>query len=212
MDTAMHGQFDKYKQEQKNLPDTKTTSEDGYLTGKLLISMPSLNGSYFEKSVIYLCGHDKNGALGIVINQPMSTISFEDILKQVDIPLSSKTPELPEVLTGGPVENVRGFILHTLDLQQEDTLIIQDKLGLTNSVAMLRLIANGADPQEFLFALGYAGWGKGQLEDEIKSDAWLVTDATNELIFKIPNNEVWDKSLESLGVTPLHLSLLHGQA
>src|SRR6188768_11472 len=162
----------------------------GYLDGQMLIAMPSMGDDRFSRSVIYICAHSSDGAMGIIVNQPAANISFADLLVKLDVIPASDLIELPssaggvKVLKGGPVETERGFVLHSNDFFIENsTLPIDDGICLTATLDILKAIARGEGPQSAVLALGYAGWAPGQLENEITENGWLNCDADPELIF-----------------------------
>ncbi|MCB1616220.1 MAG: YqgE/AlgH family protein [Pseudomonadales bacterium] len=179
------------------------------LKNQLLIAMPNLVSPEFANSVVYLCEHNEDGAMGIIINRA-ADISFGEILEELNI--EGETTEQP-VFLGGPVEPERGFILHSMDNKRrqrwEYTLPITDKLALTLSHDILFDIAHNQGPKKSLFALGYAGWGAGQLEQEMAENAWLSVSASSRLIFDTPDAEVAHKALLPLGV---NLDLISRQA
>ncbi len=166
------------------------SEDEGYLDGQLLIAMPAMGDPRFSRSVIYLCAHSSEGAMGIVINQRAPNISFGGLLAQLDIMPSEERIALPsglsamEVHLGGPVETGRGFVLHSADyFEAESTLPINETVCLTATVDILTDIAKGSGPNKALLALGYAGWAPGQLEDEIQANGWLNSPADPELVF-----------------------------
>ncbi len=186
--------------------------DEGYLDGQLLIAMPAMGDERFSRSVIYLCAHSSEGAMGIVINQQAPNISFTELLDQLNIAPDEDRISLPESLDsmavhfGGPVETGRGFVLHSADyFKAESTLPVDDSMCLTATIDILRDIAKGTGPDKALFALGYAGWGPGQLEDEIQSNGWLNCPADPELIFDPEIGRKYNKALGSLGVDPIRL-------
>lgn len=188
------------------------SEEDGYLDGQLLIAMPAMGDERFERSVIYLCAHSSEGALGIVINQRAQNISFTELLDQLNIAPAEDRISLPENLNamavhfGGPVETGRGFVLHSADyFKAETTLSIDESMCLTATIDILRDIAKGSGPDKALLALGYAGWGPGQLEDEMQSNGWLNCPADPGLVFDSEVSRKYDKALGSLGVDPIRL-------
>ena len=163
---------------------------DGYLDGQLLIAMPVMGDPRFERSVIYLCAHSSEGAMGIIVNRPAGSIDFPELLVQLDIIEKADQIKLPEnaetmkVLKGGPVDTGRGFVLHSSDFFIKDaTLRIDDGICLTATVDILKAIAKGAGPKHAILALGYAGWAPGQLETEIQDNGWLHCDADPDLVF-----------------------------
>ena len=166
------------------------SSGDGYLDGQLLIAMPVMGDPRFERSVIYMCAHSSEGAMGIIVNRPAGSIDFPGLLVQLDIIKTADQIKLPEnaetmkVLKGGPVDTGRGFVLHSSDFFIKDaTLNIDDGICLTATVDILKAIAKGAGPKHAILALGYAGWAPGQLENEIQHNGWLHCDADPDLIF-----------------------------
>lgn len=190
--------------------------EDGFLEGKMLIAMPTIGDDRFARTVVYMCVHNAEGAMGIVVNKPAPHITFPDLLDQLSIPVPSESPlHLPgridcPVLVGGPVEVGRGFVLHTQDYFSEDsTLPVDEDVGLTASVDILRAIAGGRGPSRALLALGYAGWAPGQLEAEIQANGWLHCDPDPDLLFGSNLDAKYHTALAKLGV---NLSLLSGEA
>jgi putative transcriptional regulator len=191
----------------------------GYLDGQLLIAMPVMDDPRFERSVIYLCAHSPEGAMGIIVNRPAGSIDFPGLLVQLDIIKKSEQIKLPEnaesmkVLKGGPVETGRGFVLHSSDFFIEDaTLRIDDGICLTATVDILKAIAKGAGPKHAILALGYAGWAAGQLETEIQHNGWLHCDADPDLIFGGDVEEKYLRALAKIGINPGMLSTDAGHA
>jgi putative transcriptional regulator len=191
----------------------------GYLDGRLLIAMPVMGDPRFERSVIYLCAHSSEGAMGIIVNRPAGSIDFPGLLVQLDIIKKSDQIKLPEtaesmkVLRGGPVETGRGFVLHSSDFYIEKaTLRIDDGICLTATVDILRAIASGAGPKHAILALGYAGWGAGQLENEIQHNGWLHCDADPDLVFGGDADEKYLRALRKIGIDPGMLSADAGHA
>jgi putative transcriptional regulator len=190
-----------------------------YLDGKLLIAMPGIGDPRFERSVIFLCAHSSDGAMGIVINKVAPNITFPDLLQRLDllpaenrINFDKRISRMP-VQFGGPVETGRGFVLHTTDYYSADTTLpISERVGLTATLDVLRAIAKGEGPQRSLLALGYSGWGPGQLEDEIQKNGWLHCEADEELIFVTANEDKYQAALEKLGIDPRMLSSEAGHA
>src|SRR5689334_8891084 len=168
----------------------RKTSKRGYLDGQMLIAMPSMGDDRFARSVIYICAHSSEGAMGIIVNQPAPHINFRDLLVQLEVLASEDPIELPpdatkvRVLNGGPVDTRRGFVLHSSDYFIENsTLPIDEGICLTATLDILKAIAKGDGPQSAVLALGYAGWAAGQLENEINQNGWLHCAADRELIF-----------------------------
>ena len=184
---------------------------EGYLEGQLLIAMPTMGDPRFERTVIYLCAHSAQGAMGLVVNKLATQITFRELLEQ----LSIETPEVRRdmrVHFGGPVETGRGFVLHSNDYQQDSTLMVGDAVGLTATVDILRAIAEGAGPQQGLLALGYAGWAPGQLDSEIQANGWLNAPADPELLFDGELDTKWERALNKVGVDVSFLSTDAGHA
>ena len=184
---------------------------EGWLTGQLLVAMPSMQDPRFARSVICLCAHSSDGAMGIVLNKPLDSLTFDDLLKQLDL-----DPIPPQrrirLMAGGPVENGRGFVLHTTDWATEGSLAVQPGLALTASVDILKAIAGGGGPREGVLALGYAGWGPGQLESEIQQNAWLSVPADERLLFGAAPDTLWREALAKLHIDPALLSGVAGRA
>ena len=191
----------------------------GYLDGQLLIAMPVMGDPRFERSVIYLCAHSSEGAMGIIVNRPAGSIDFPELLVQLDIIKKADQIKLPEnaetmkVLKGGPVETGRGFVLHSSDFFIEDaTLPIDDGICLTATVDILKAIARGAGPKHAILALGYAGWSPGQLENELQQNGWLHCSADPELIFGMDIDAKYDRAMQKIGIRPGMLSSDVGHA
>ncbi|WP_342643015.1 YqgE/AlgH family protein [Rhodoligotrophos ferricapiens] len=190
-----------------------------YLDGKMLIAMPSIGDERFARSVVYICAHSPEGAMGIVVNKPASHITFPDLLERVNIlpaeeriSLSDEIRSKP-VQFGGPVESGRGFVLHTSDyFASECTLSIDDGVGLTATLDVLRAIAQGRGPRRAMFALGYAGWGPGQLERELHQNGWLHCEPDEDLLFAPDLASKYDRAMRKIGVDPRLLSAEFGHA
>jgi putative transcriptional regulator len=183
------------------------------LTGKILIAMPDMGDPRFHGSVVFLCAHSAEGAMGLIINKPMQDVHFAEMLEQLSIERGPATPDLM-VCYGGPVELRRGFVLHTADYHGAlgDRLDVDDRFAMTATVDVLEDLARGAGPVAALLTLGYAGWGPGQLEQEIAQNGWLTVDATTDLVFSTPMEGKWVAALALLGVSPLTLSSQAGHA
>jgi putative transcriptional regulator len=190
-----------------------STEDDSIdLNGRLLIAMPSMGDSRFEQSVIFICSHSDKGAMGLIINKPTDDLKFRDLLKQLEIEAPPSGRSI-QVHVGGPVEFGRGFVLHSADYDQSDaTMKIGDGFGMTATLDILEDIALGDGPDQAILAMGYAGWGPGQLEDEIVRNGWLIGDATNALVFSGPDGGKWQAALELMGINPLLLSAEGGRA
>ncbi|MCH9764911.1 MAG: YqgE/AlgH family protein [Alphaproteobacteria bacterium] len=183
-----------------------------YLDGKLLVAMPSMSDQRFAKSVIYLCAHSEEGAMGLIINHRADNINFATLLDRLDITTDEKTVMLPppvankSVHIGGPVETGRGFVLHSTDyFADNSTLEIDDNMSLTATIDILKAIAGGSGPDRSILALGYAGWSSGQLEDEIQSNGWLHCPADPDLVFDPDIESKYQRALATIGIDPLHL-------
>lgn len=185
--------------------------DDSYLVGQLLVAMPGMQDERFARTVIYMCAHNAEGAMGLVVNRALDALSFPDLLEQLDIDTSTAMENV-DVHFGGPVETGRGFVLHSPDYLQEGTMVVADGVALTATVEILRAIASGNGPQRHLLALGYAGWGPGQLDSEIKANGWLNVGADDGLVFDTNLNTKWDRAMGKLGIDPNMLSESAGHA
>lgn len=190
-----------------------------YLEGQLLLAMPGMSDPRFDRSVIYICSHGEEGAMGLIINSPTENIDFPGLLDQLevkynpDLLLRNDIPGKEVILhNGGPVEIGRGFILHSADYVQESTLIVSETVALTATMDILSSIAEGHGPENFLVALGYTGWGKGQLEEEINRNSWLNIEADDELLFHTDMDLLWPRAMAKLGVDITMLSTMAGNA
>jgi putative transcriptional regulator len=184
---------------------------EGFLTGQLLIAMPAMSDPRFTLSVIYVCAHTPEGAMGLVVNRPIVKPSFDELLKQLDVAPAPPARRL-RLCAGGPVDNARGFVLHTTDWTGEGSLRVNEGLALTASLDVLKAIAEGGGPREGLLALGYAGWGPGQLDNEIHKNAWLSVPADEMLVFDEEHDTKWRRALGKLNIDPLLLSEAAGHA
>lgn len=185
--------------------------DDSYLVGQLLVAMPGMQDERFARTVIYMCAHNAEGAMGLVVNRALDALNFPDLLEQLDIDTSTAMENV-DVHFGGPVETGRGFVLHSPDYLQEGTMVVADGVALTATVEILRAIASGNGPQRHLLALGYAGWGPGQLDSEIKANGWLNVGADDGLVFDTNLNTKWDRAMGKLGIDPNMLSESAGHA
>lgn len=186
-----------------------------YLSGKLLLAMPAMGDPRFHRAVIYMCAHDANGAMGLVINHSLQGLEFSELIKQLgihsDIEIRLDASAIP-VMSGGPVESARGFLLHSNDFTQPDTIRIDESCSVTGTIEALKEVAAGKGPDRALFILGYAGWGAGQLDREIQDNAWLVVDPDPQIIFHPEVEEKWTLSVQKLGFDPAMLSSDAGRA
>jgi putative transcriptional regulator len=206
------------KAAKQNLKATaaKGAPQRGYLDGQMLIAMPSMRDERFARTLIYICAHSSEGAMGIVVNQPAANINFADLLVQLEVIQDTDLIQLPrragavQVLKGGPVEPGRGFVLHSSDFFIENsTLPIDDGICLTATLDVLKAIAKGDGPNSALLALGYAGWAPGQLETEIQENGWLHCSADPDLIFGGDIVHKYERALKKLGI---HAGMLSSEA
>ncbi len=182
------------------------------LEGQLLIAMPTIGDPRFDKTVILMCSHGPDGAMGIVINRHVGEMHFTDLLEQLEITPEFQTND-PPVHFGGPVEMGRGFVIHSRDYDVSDhTMKVTRTIRLTASIDIIKAMAQGAGPKRAMLALGYAGWAPGQLEQEMRANAWLNCDADEKLVFESPINDKWTLALKSLGISALSLSSQAGTA
>jgi putative transcriptional regulator len=196
-----------------------TAGGRGFLDGQMLIASPGMQDERFARSLIYVCAHSSEGAMGIVVNQPAPHISFADLLVKLDVIPAADKIQLPSaagdvtVLKGGPVETERGFVLHSADFFIEDsTLPIDEGICLTATLDILKAIARGNGPHNALLALGYAGWAPGQLENELHHNGWLHCSADRQLIFGTNIETKYEQAMLKLGIRPGMLSSEAGHA
>ena len=193
--------------------DWRNAGERTFLAGRVLISMPGIDDPRFERSVIYMCVHTPDQAMGVTLNRPAEGLSLADVLTSLNIPVSEALEARP-VLLGGPVERERGFVLHTDDyMTEEATLPVAGGVALTATRDVL-MAMGGAEtgPRRAILALGYAGWGPGQLEQEIRDNAWLTCEANEDLLFDANPNDKWSRALAKIGVSASRLSGQTGRA
>ena len=182
------------------------------LSGKLLIAMPGMGDPRFDRSVVFLCDHSAKGAMGLIVNKPMREIRFSELVDQLGIDARVPLPQMP-VHFGGPVEGGRGFVLHTADYtSNESTLRVDARFGMTATLDIVQDIAMGRGPEHAIFALGYSGWGPGQLEAEIRQNGWLTCDASADLVFARDDGGKWAQALKAMGIEALSLSGVSGRA
>ena len=203
----------------KNNDDSSEAPNDCFMDGQMLIAMPAMQDPRFLRSVIYMCAHSSDGAMGLIINQRAPNIEFVDLLKQLNITSDDDAIQLPKSLksmavhVGGPVESGRGFVLHSSDYFSEDsTLPIDDCVCLTATVDILRAIATGEGPDQAMLALGYAGWGPGQLENEFQENGWLHCPASPEIVFDDGIDDKYERALKTIGISSAHLVGQSGRA
>ena len=167
-----------------------------------IISMPHMNDPIFSKSLIYICEHDNDGSMGLIINKPMISENAADIIQQTGL---AKIEPTPDIYFGGPVNLEMGLILHDANYNIEGTLSISKSVALTSNKQIVLDLKNGGGPDEFRFSFGYAGWGKGQIEREIENGDWLLMPADDDFIFSIPNTDKWKKAASKFGIDILDL-------
>lgn len=189
-----------------------THSTMNSLANQFLIAMPSLDESYFGRTIIYLCEHDDDGAMGLVINKP-TELSIAKVLSELNL-VDEEDEQLngQHVMSGGPVQTDRGFILHNDNKQWSSSLKLDEQITVTTSKDILAKLNTEQGPQKFIMTLGYAGWSPGQLEQELADNTWLTLEADPELLFNTPVDKCWDKALEKLGVSIDQLSSMSGHA
>jgi putative transcriptional regulator len=198
---------------------TRKDSGSGYLDGQLLIAMPTMIDRRFARSVIYMCAHSAEGAMGLIINQRASHISFPDLLERLEIIGTDAEETMPPdmlsmaIHVGGPVEPERGFVLHSSDyFAASSTLPIDAEVCLTATIDILKAMATGKGPDRAILALGYAGWAPGQLENEIQANGWLHCPPDLDLIFERNLEQKYDRALSKIGIDPMHLVSSAGHA
>ena len=188
-------------------------SDVEFLSGRLLIAMPGIDDPRFERAVVFLCAHDAEHAIGLAVNRPVDGLTLESLFQSIGVepPLRRLADE--PVLMGGPVERERGFVLHTDDYLLDDVSVpVRTGLALTTTKEVLQAMGGDAAPRRAILALGYAGWGPGQLEREVRENVWLVCDPDEALIFDDDHDHKWSRALGKLGVTAAMLSESGGRA
>jgi putative transcriptional regulator len=183
----------------------------GYLTNQLLIAMPTLGDENFSQTVTLICDHSASGALGLILNKPLQ-MDMGEIFRQLQIDMAGDGAGMRPVLRGGPVQGDRGFVVHRAGGQWESTLRVSDAIHVTTSRDVLRAIARGEGPQDAFLVLGYAGWESGQLEDEIRANAWITAPVDAKLVFDVPFEKRWNAAAELLGVELSRISPVSGNA
>jgi putative transcriptional regulator len=185
---------------------------ENFLEGKILIALPGMPDPRFEKTIIYMCAHSGEGAMGIIVNKPVEGLSFSDLMKKLEVQVTGKTPDMP-VLYGGPMETGRGFVLHSGEYESADaTLPVAEDVSLTTTIEILRAMSEGRGPQKAIFALGYAGWSPGQIENELRGNGWIHCDADSSLLFGGQFESKWAMALKKLGIDASGLSAHAGRA
>jgi len=182
------------------------------LTGKLIIAMPAMADPRFERAVVLVCAHTAEGAMGLIVNKPMEDMSFSELLTRLKMAAGDHSRDI-RVHCGGPVERGRGFVLHSTDYSGGDsTTAVGEAYGMTATLDVLEALAQGEGPAQALLALGYSGWGPGQLEQEIRRNDWLTTEASDPVIFGPEDPRKWAQALQAIGIAPLSLSPTAGHA
>lgn len=186
-------------------------SNDNYLTGKCLVAMPNMEDERFANALIYICSHTKEGAMGFIVNKKIKEFSFADLANQ--LPISTIKPIAPiELHQGGPLEKIRGFVLHSTDYVKNDTIVVSENIAVSSSIDIITDIAFGVGPKENLIALGYSSWAPQQLEKEIINNTWLVTEPNADLVFRTKDEDKWQKAIESIGIDLSRLYQFSGRA
>jgi putative transcriptional regulator len=181
------------------------------LTGQLLVAMPQMLDPFFERSVVYLCAHSQeDGAMGLVVNKTIDTLTIDELYAQLEIEPVTHRPQ--PIHFGGPVATGHGFVLHSTDYREEGTLGLSGEFAMTATIDILRATGKGVGPRQSLVALGYAGWGPGQLDAEIQANGWLMVAADTGLVFDTEDASKWQRALAKLGVSPEMLSSDSGRA
>lgn len=188
----------------RKLDDT----DNPYMTGQLLVAMPQMRDPRFARAVIYMCAHSADGAMGLVVNRRVGSITFDDLLQQLNIGPNKRNDEI-RVHFGGPVEQGRGFVLHSSDYLQTGSLRVDDRVALTATLDILKEMAAGGGPRKSLLALGYAGWGPGQLDAEIQANGWLSVSSDEALVFDADLEHKWERAIGKIGID---FSKLSGEA
>ena len=180
------------------------------LTGKCLISSPFMQDEHFHKTVVYICSHGKDGAMGFIINQQIEDISFADLASQLPIGQFNNTRDF-NLYNGGPLEKIRGFVIHSTDYIKGDTIVVDKQIAVSSSIDIISDIAFGMGPKENIIALGYSSWGPQQLEKEIMNNNWIVTSPGTDLVFHTKAEEKWETALREAGINIDQLSQFSGR-
>lgn len=184
----------------------------GYLNGCTLMAMPSVVESRFDHAVIFVCGHDENGAIGLILNKPLPGVCLDELLLQLRITSQVKFASKEPLYYGGTIEMGRGFVLHTLDYKSDNTVIINDQYGVTATVDILKRIGERSGPKRYRVSLGYTGWSAGQLEREILDNHWLICDSPLDLVFDHHSNSQWKNAMTSIGAFEDYIPVCGGKA
>ena len=187
------------------------TAANGYLSGQLLVATPVIDSGCFQKSVIYIFNHSVEGAMGLIINQPLELVNYTALLEGMDLPKDAANREIP-IYFGGPVERTRGFVIHSTDYYREFSLARSAELAVTASSVILGDIVAGNGPKHAALVVGYAGWSAGQLEAEIEGNSWITVPATADLMFNTESDIKWVTASKSLGIDMAFFSTTVGHA
>jgi putative transcriptional regulator len=190
---------------------TFSQEKSGTLAGHLLIATPVVQDTCFARAVIYMCAHNDEGAMGVIINYPVENIDIKDILEQLDIE-SKITPRILPIHFGGPVEANRGFVVHSAEYAAGESIIDKNGVVVTANIDILQELAQGKGPEQGMLVLGYAGWSPGQLESEIEGGSWIVVPASKKLVFDTDNEIKWNVAISTLGIDMGHYSTVVGHA
>lgn len=190
---------------------TSARKHEKHLVGQLLVAMPGMLDPRFAKTVIYICAHNPDGAMGLVVNRVFEQMTFAELLKQLNIEPTERVGKV-NVHLGGPVETAQGFVLHSPDYIRDGTLVVAADVALTATIDILKAIVAGTGPRRYLLALGYAGWGPGQLDSEIRANGWLHVAADEELVFGTALDTKWERAMTKIGIDPGMLSDTVGHA
>ena len=195
---------------------TKISTKHLHLKGQLLLAMPGMEDTRFEKTVVLICSHNDEGSMGFILNQPVASPDFSTILQELglddELPSKQDEQENVPIFCGGPVEQGRGFVLHTLDYSTKASARVGDLAGVTATLDALKKLAGASPPEHSLMLLGYAGWSEGQLEDEIANNGWLTMPASHSLVFETHHAMQYDTALASMGISQASLSSTAGHA
>ena len=192
---------------------TDTPDKSFNLKGQLLLAMPRMEDTRFARSVILICSHGDEGCMGFILNQPISTPKFPEILEELDIDIKSDVAgEDVQVFCGGPVEQGRGFVLHSLDYSSSSSARVDDLGAVTATLDVLRKLVSEEPPIDYIMMLGYAGWAEGQLEEEIAQNGWLTMPATRKIVFQTPHDQQYSQALSDMGISEALLSASAGHA
>jgi putative transcriptional regulator len=187
------------------------TRKEGFLEGKFLIALPGMPDPRFERSVILMCAHSSEGAMGLIVNKPVDGMPLSHLLGKLGIKVTANRVDTP-VLFGGPVETERGLILHSSEYGGTQSTRVTQEVSLTGTIDVLHAIAQGRGPHQAMFALGYAGWGPGQIEEEIRHNSWVHCDFDNAILFDLESDAKWAAALRKLGIDLSGLSSQAGRA